>query len=83
MPGMTGGERRLNFAPRHFAVTRLNEAQPGGVGGRFSPVFHVELSQDVLDVGLHRVFRDRQGIGKLGVGHASGHQPKNLHLPGR
>ncbi len=59
MPGMTGGERRLNCAPRYFAVTRLNEAQPGGGGGRLSPVFHVELTQNIPDVGFHRVFRDR------------------------
>ena len=40
----------------------LGKADPGRVACRLVAVFHVQLPQDVLDVGLNGVFRYQQGF---------------------
>src|SRR5262245_28042264 len=50
---------------------------------RMCPVVGSELGEDVLDPALHGVFSDRQLIGDLLVGIASGNQTEHVNFCGR
>ena len=77
-----GGSGRLVAGVGAVPFRRLHVSQPGGVGCRFSPVFHVKLTEDVFDVGFNGIFGHHQRIGQPGIGEAPGNQPQNLLLPG-
>lgn len=52
------------------ALTLVERAYTGGVSGGLAPVLHMQLAQDVLDVGLDGVLRDDQLVSDGRIGHA-------------
>jgi len=50
--------------------------------GRLKPVGHVDLFEDVVDVGLYRVGADAKRFGNLVVGRPNDHHLQNFALSG-
>ena len=75
--GLLGVQTRAIPSP----VACLGQTQSGGVVCGFAAVLHVQLAQNIFDVGFNGILGNHQSIGDLGVGEALGHEPENLLLP--
>lgn len=61
-------------------LLEANNSTSQGYRGGFSPAFHIELLQDVIDVYLYSSFADVQYHSDFLIAFSGGHQAENFHF---